>query len=132
MPYSIRWEPRGVIFTLHGVVSDDDLRSSTLASYRDERFADIEYQLVDFSRAERIAVSADGVRAVAALDRDAPVRAPQPRVAVVSGEMVVRGLTRLYELHAAGERWLVRSFPSEAEARAWLGRPCDDSLAEGA
>ena len=121
MPYELSWEAAGVVFRFSGIVSDDDLVASNDEIYASPRFPEMRYQIVDFSTIDKFDVSAAAVRAVSRLDRRASEINPNVRVAIITSETFVLGMSRMYggSHEAAGGTWATEVFEREEEARAW-------------
>ena len=121
MPYELTWEAAGVVFRFSGIVSDDDLVASNDEIYASLRFPEMRYQIVDFSTIDKFDVSAGAVRVVADLDRKASEINPDVRVAIITSETFMRGMSRMYagSHEAAGGTWATEVFEREDKARAW-------------
>ena len=122
MPYELIWEARGVVFRFSGVASDHDLRQSNIDAFDHPRFADIDYQLFDFTEVTRLDVSSDAVRWAADWDLQASKRNPSLCVAVVGEDPLLIGLTNMYRItfDTQGGPWEQGQFATVDEARAWL------------
>ena len=121
MPYELSWEPLGVVYRFSGVVSDVDLVAATEEVNASSRFPVMKYQIVDFSAIEKFDVSAATVRAVAASDRRSAETNPDVKVAIITSEVFLRGMSNIYaiEHEVAGGSWTTEVFESEEDARAW-------------
>ncbi len=122
MPYELIWEAGGVVFRFSGVASDQDLRQSNLDFYDHPRFADADYQLVDFTDVTKLDFSSNTVRLVAERDAQASKRNPSLRVAIVGEDQLLLGLANIYRitLDIRGGSWEQGQFATVDEARAWL------------
>ena len=122
MPYELIWEDRGVIFRFWDVVSDDDLKQSNLDAYGHPRFADIAYELVDFTNVTEFGFSNDTVRLVAEWDFKASKRNPSMRLAIVGEDKLLLGLANMYRLtlDSQGGTWEQDAFATMDEARSWI------------
>jgi len=96
-----------------GILSDEDLLSNNVAA--DPAFAPDLRQLYDLTDVTEIAVTAAGLRALAATSRFAPTA----RRAIVVSSDVVFGMSRMYAIISGHEEW-VRVFRDRAAALAWL------------
>ncbi len=54
MPYEIKWSPKMVRRIFFESVSGWDMLKSSLDVYADKRFDQIDYQIIDFSKAEKL------------------------------------------------------------------------------
>ncbi len=122
MPYELIREDRGVVFRFWGVASDHDLRQSNLDFYDHPRFADVDYQLVDFTDVTKLDFSSNTVRLVAEWDAQASKRNPSLRVAIVGEDQLLLGLANMYRItfEIQGGPWEQSQFATVDEARAWL------------
>ena len=122
MPYELIWEARGAVCRFSGVASDHDLRQANLDTFNHPRFADIDYQLVDFTDVTRLDFSIDVMRWAADWDLQASKRNPSVRVAIVGEDQLLIGLTNMYRiiLDIQGGPWEQGQFATVDKARAWL------------
>ncbi len=123
MAYEVVREPRGVYCRFMGVASDDDLRQVNLAIVGDPGFESLEYQIADFTDADKLAFSSEAIRLAAATDRDSSMRNSKMRVAIVGPQKMLLGLANMYRAHfdLKGGKWEQGHFDTLDEARAWLG-----------
>ncbi|MDP6831096.1 MAG: hypothetical protein QF521_10775 [Alphaproteobacteria bacterium] len=123
MAYELVWEPRGKITRYTGIISDDDILRAIQTTTADPRFESLEYQIADFSDADTIVVSSETIRSTASLDREASLRNPKIRVAIVGHEQALLGLANMYRIYFEldGGTWQQEQFKTLEEARAWLG-----------
>ncbi len=121
MPYELSWEPLGVVFRFSGVVSDEELIASNGEVYTSRLFPAMKYQIVDFSIIEKLDVSSAAVRSVADSDRRAAETNPDVKVAIITSDPFVRGMSNMFALHheARGGSWTTELFEREEDARAW-------------
>ena len=122
MPYELIWEERGFVFRFSGVASDQDLRQSNIDAFDDPRFADIDYQIADFTDVTRLDFSSAVIRWSANWDRQASKRNPSIRVAIVGEDKLVIRLANMYRtlLDLQEGPWEQGQFATVDEARAWL------------
>jgi hypothetical protein len=121
MPYETFWEPRGIRWVFEGSVTDDDLTRPNEDLYDDSRFLEIRYQIADFRFISGVSALSETVRLVSHMDREQSRRNPDVKVAILGTSPVVKGLARMYALTGAEDRWQVRLFETEEEAREWIG-----------
>ena len=124
MPYKLIWEQEGVVFRFSGVVSDEELIASNDEVYASPDFPAMKYEIVDFTVIDKLDVSAEAVRRVARMDRVASETNADVRVAIITSEMFILGMSRMYGLghESEGGSWTTEVFESEEDARAWAIR----------
>ena len=122
MPYELIWEERGGVCHFSGVATDHDLKQANLDTFSDPRFADMEYQLVDFTDVTSLDFSSVVMRWAAEYDLKASKRNPSVRVAIVGDDQLLLGLTNIYRItfDLEGGPWEQGQFATVDEARAWL------------
>lgn len=122
MSLEYRDEGRGVVFRCTGVVTEADLLAANAEIYGETRLRRLGYQLIDFSRAERVDVSPDGVRALARQDARAARERPDLIVVVVPVSELGFGMSRMWAGHveSSGERLTPHVARTVEEAEAWL------------
>ncbi|MGE4299309.1 MAG: hypothetical protein AB7E47_14930 [Desulfovibrionaceae bacterium] len=120
MPYDIAWEPNGVVWTFHGVLTGVETRQANLDIYGDSRFDGLRYQIVDLLHVERFAVTSDALDESAALDEVASFTNPRLVVAVVAAEEEAISIAEMYQSAMKASCWEVQIFPSMGEARDWI------------
>lgn len=123
MPSEITHEEhgRGVIITLTGVVSGDDIRQANRHIYAEERLGKLRYQIWDLTEAEDVDLSSDDLRSFAVQDMAATQTNPDQIGAIVGNPEVLQGLDRIY--HVYGDVWAglrSQTFPTMAAAREWV------------
>jgi hypothetical protein len=120
MPYSINWEPDGIIWTFQRILTNRDVIEANLAIYGDPRFDDLRYQIVDLSGVERFDVSNEALQEAAAMDEAAALNNPNLVVAVVATGEEAMDVAETYEAAMGSSRWKVRIFRSMKEAEQWV------------
>ncbi len=122
MAYDLEWEPNGVVFRYHGTVTDDDLTESNEEIYADPHFPQMRFQIVDFSKIVKFAVSSRAVAGLAVRDQEASASNPDVKVAIVTSEPFLYGMSRMYSRshQAMGGTWRVKMFDTEEQAREWV------------
>ena len=121
MPYETLWEEKGIKWIFSGSLTNEDLFECNKELYEDPRFLDIEYELCDFTAVEDWPVESKVIFSVGEQDAVQSQRNPNIKVAIISNEPVMRGLTSMYEASAYGSKWKTQFFENEEDARAWLG-----------
>ena len=54
------------------------------------------------------------------MDTEQSKKNPNIKVAAISNEIVMRGLTRMYEIVGDGSAWEIQIFENEEDARVWI------------
>jgi gamma-glutamyl-gamma-aminobutyrate hydrolase PuuD len=125
MPYATTWEEAGVLWTFRGEVTGDEILRANQEVYRDPRFHQLTYQIVDLTGVERFDVTEDEIAMVAVHDRAAARSRPSVRVAVAATDEIIKDLSAFYDAVMVGSPWHQRIFDSEREAREWLSQSHD-------
>jgi hypothetical protein len=120
LPYSTRWEPRGVVWKFAGRVTGHELLSANHEIYGDARFDEMRYQIVDLTEVEVFDVTEEDMLVVAANDRAAARSRANVRVAVATADEMVRQLSEMYEGATSPSPWTQRVFDSVSAAREWI------------
>ena len=111
---------KGVLFVCTGVVTASEIAEANKEIYSDERLQTLRYQLIDYSGVERIDLSSDEIRTLAAMDSSASERNPEFLIAVVSPSDLSYGITRVWQA-IIDEAELENSvFRTIAEAELWI------------
>ena len=125
MPYSMTWEPKGVLKRFAGTVSWPEYARSQEEVLGDPRVDDIRYIINDLLDVESYSITPDEAEYSAAITRGASMSNPRVRITYVTRDarimllvMTVRALTP-YQL---------KTFPTLDDARAW----CEEKVAAGA
>ena len=120
MAYETFWEEKGIKWVFSGDLTNDDLLKCNQELYEDPRFIDIDYEICNFIAVENFPVESRVVQHVAKMDMEQSKRNPNIKVAVISNKLVMRGLTRMYEITGDGSAWETQFFENEEDARAWI------------
>lgn len=115
--YTILSAARLVYSRAWDVLTDEELLAHAKALGSDPRFEASFSQLADFRDVTELAVTAEGVRAVAARNPFGK----GARRAIVTPLVVAYGMARMYELLSHDSQHEVRVVKNLAEAKAWLG-----------
>lgn len=121
MSYSIFWEEKGVRWKFSGEVTDQEMLDANKEFYDSPVFYDMRYQIGDFLEVTDFKVSSDTVKVLARLDLEASEKNPNVKVAFVVTNVMIKGLTRMWDLSGGGTHWESSAFEDEASAREWLG-----------
>lgn len=89
------------------------------------RFEEFTFQMIDLETVDAFTISHDVIRRIADLDAKNYDRNPNLLVILVSSNLLVKGLNRIYEgqvkeLGASDKLWRVELFPTVKEAREWM------------
>jgi hypothetical protein len=125
MPYATTWEDSGVVWTFRGNVTGDEILRANREIYRDPRFDQLTYQIVDLTAVERFDVTEDDMARIAVHDRAAARSKPSVRVAIAAANEMIKDLSAFYDAAMVGAPWRQRIFDSMSEAREWLTRSPD-------
>ena len=120
MSFETIWEDKGILWEFHAELTDADLLESNLNLYESPRFMEINYELCDFTRVERISVSNEVIRKVAEMDEKASIRDPSIKAAIVTDSPLLHGLARMYELTGFENHWEIQIFKDVISARKWI------------
>lgn len=120
MAYKTFWEERGIKWVFSGKLTNDDLLNCNKELYEDPRFLDIEYELCDFTDVEDFPIDSKVIRIVGEMDMEQSKKNSNIKVAIISNETVMFGLTRMYEAAAFSSPWETQFFENEEDARAWI------------
>jgi hypothetical protein len=120
MSYETFWEEKGIRWVFSASLTNEDLLESNKELYEDPRFLDIEYELCDFTAVEDWPVESKVIFSVGEQDAVQSQRNPNIKVAIISNEPVMRGLTNMYEASAYGSKWKTMFFENKEDARAWI------------
>ena len=129
MPIELQYRDRGagVVFICTGVVTASDFDEANQEIYSAERVRTLWYQLIDFSGAGRIEISAEDTRRHAEMDRLAAERNPEIAIAVVGPSGVTFGISRMWQAFTDEAKLQSRVFHSNREAERWLAEVVGDS-----
>jgi hypothetical protein len=122
--YTIVWETSGVQFVFKNEFSSEDVLRSNEEFASAARSSIVKYALYNLIDVQEFTIKAEAIREVASIDAELYRANPDMKFAVVATQLVMAGLTRMYEsyLGAAlgGESWETQVFDSIADAREWI------------
>ena len=124
--FRIDRQNRVVLFKAIGTFSSEDLRTCVAAVVADPDFEPDCDHLVDLRRITTFEPSAQDLRARAKRDA-ANEKLNAGRIAIVSSNDIVYGMTRMYEILMDDASVSVRTFKTMEEAMTWLGLPIDSA-----
>ena len=124
MPSSIehRDDETGVVIRCWGIVEFSELDEINEQIYRPDRLQKLRYELIDFSRVEKLHLTSQQIRTLASADVDAARVNPRFIVAVVGEKDVVYGILRMWEVFVAEASIRTSVFRSLIEAEYWIAR----------
>lgn len=120
MAYKTFWEEKGIKWVFSARLTNEDLLECNKNLYEDPRFLDIEYELCDFTAVKDWPVDSKVIFSVGEQDAVQSQRNPTIKVAIISNQAVMRGLTSMYESSAYSSTWKTQLFENEEDARAWI------------
>ena len=120
MACDVTWEDGLVVFDFHDILTDEDLLEANAKVYQSSELSTMTGQLILYSEATQIDFSARAVRSVSHRDSELAVKYPGVKVAIVTNNQLLIGLTRLYEMSGISAGWQTELFQEEASARNWL------------
>lgn len=121
MPYTLRWETRGVYKEFSGVVTGAELLASVKEVANDFRFYDMQYEVSDYLHAERTEFSQEALNEVRAVRIGSFMGNPRIKVAMVTLDPEIQ---QRMETTIASRLTLhqTRVFSHLDDANQWLGR----------
>ncbi len=130
MPHSfeIDIERRIVLFRATGRFSSDELLGCLQEVIADPSFERDFDHLVDLREVTHFGATSSDMRKRTAADRELEPEIDSSRIAIVSADDVVFGMSRMYEQLMEDAPPVVRTFRSIGEAATWLGVP--ESIAD--
>ncbi len=121
MPYENEWVGKGVIFHYSDVVTGSEIIQSNREVIEDERFATMEYQIVDMLNANKFECTPDEIKRIARLDIAAAKKKPDVIVVIVTDQDLIFGFARMYEQYVGDEStWQTEIFDNKDDANARL------------
>ena len=120
MPRSITFRRQGAHVDFSGIVTGDDFLGLNDFILRPDGHEKPRYALLDFTGAERIDLSADDIKAIAAEDERDKERIGDMLIPIVAPQTIVYGLARMWEGLLDTAAFDSRVVRTRAEAIAWL------------
>ncbi len=123
MQYTITHDPedRGLIIALTGVVTGRFLLDVNKAAWAAHAGRDLEWELWDFRKADRIDASAEDMRTIAILNHHESTGRGSLKVAVVGSREVLAGTDQIYNIFASVWTGVEsETFESVEEALNWV------------
>ncbi len=119
--YRIDRKRRLVLTTAIGTLTDEELVSHKRALIADPEFGPGMRELSDVRAIEGLTVTPDGVRKMAALDREHTERLGDYWLAIVAPADATFGTARMYQMLTESNLEHIGVFRGLEEARVWLG-----------
>jgi hypothetical protein len=121
MEFFLKKESRGVVITVYGAITGDDLRSLNSKILADKDFPIWRYKIWDFSNAEKIDLSLSDLRSFTFQDSIASDINSKVKVALILGKHQKRGLDDVF--HLLSKQWdgyESKSFLDVKSAKEWV------------
>jgi len=123
MPYEIQFEEfgRGVLVTLAGAISGEELIEANEAVYSQDGEGRLRYQIWDHTALESLELSESQLRFLSMQDREAAAKSPDQVVALVGSRKMLKEIEKIYSVFS--EAWSgfeSGRFGSVADARRWI------------
>jgi hypothetical protein len=122
MANKITWNTSNIIVRFEGVVTAEEIMGIDNLIYGDPRFDSMNYQIFDYSRVEKMALSEADTEIIGTLDKTASVWNRHVKIAIISGSDFVGKLTQTYKKALSNTSWEVRIFTNINDALRW----CED------
>lgn len=121
MSHTLIWEPKGVYWKYTQQVSGEEITETSKSIYRDPRFKDLQYKLVDFLDVETIEMDKKDIIRIACQHRSAVKFNRNIKSAIVLKSKTNKLANKFTELFK-GSSWEVQVFQNLDDANNWLGR----------
>jgi hypothetical protein len=123
MPYEIQFEEfgRGVLVTLDGSISGDELIAANEAMYSQDHDGRLRYQIWDHTGVEHLELSESQLRHLSMQDREAAEKSPGQVVALVGSRKMLKEIEKIYSVFS--EAWSgfeSARFGTIPDARRWI------------
>jgi hypothetical protein len=122
MPINIAYmEDGGIMATGEGVVTGSEIKEVNNTIYESpEKIQKIAYQLCDFSNISGASASTFEIEQIASQDKKASEINPNMLVAIVVGEDLSYGLSRMWESFSYGSTLETMVFRKVEDAQQWI------------
>lgn len=125
MAYEIVWEATGAQFVFKKEFSSEDVLRANEEFASDSRSSDAKYAIYNLIDVQEFPIESKAIRKVAEMDARLFAVNPDMKFAIVAAQLVMKGLTRMYEVYlefaTGGDRWDTEIFSSIDDARKWIG-----------
>lgn len=120
MPYSLVWEPDGVLVEFSGPLTARELIHSTRQLQSDPRFDEVNYVINDLSVVTGHQLSDEALRELSALNYGAFASHPNCRIVYVTTDEALAGHLDAILMAPEMVSYEIRSQPTVSAARDWL------------
>ena len=120
MPYSLKWEERGVHLVFTGHVTGQEIKQAGDAMYGHKGFDAIRYQIFDFTDATDFSISLEDMKEIAAIDASAASTNPKIRQAIVSNSETIDAALAIYGKNQPDLPWITEGLATLEDARSWI------------
>lgn len=124
MPYKLKIEELEVHCTVSGDFTGNEFIQINNEITSLHNFSKLKYQLFNFQSTNKFSANSDDIRKVAEQDAALYKVNPNMKIAIVSNELVIKGLTNMYniyfEISCDNTSWESEIFESEENAYKWL------------
>ena len=113
----------GCLITGSGNVTDHEYVSTLQKhlSQSSEKIQNYKYTLTDFGEVEGLDVSAKSISDIANKCTDIATILPDTLVALIAKDDLAYGLSRMWQMMAAGTTWEIMVFRDKEKAKYWIG-----------
>ena len=126
MSYKLIWESKGLLVKHYGTYSISNILFAINEIYGDERFDEINYQIMDLSEVDEITVSADDVDMIVDHEINPLKSNPNVKFVFVSTNKVMPELVVEYKRIGKHLPWEIKLFATLEEAREWISNKTID------
>lgn len=116
MPYTMTWEPKGVLKRFTGVCSWQEYAHSQEAVLGDARLDDINYIINDLLAVESYSITPDEAEYSAAITRGSSMSNPKVRIAYITHDSRIAMLVMTVSVFTP---YKLKVFPTLEAARQW-------------
>ncbi len=120
MPYSLVWEPDGVLVQFSGSLTAPELIHSTRQVQADSRFDESRYVINDLSAITEHHLSDEVLRELSAINYGAYASQPNCRIIYVTTDEVLAGQLLAILMAPEMASYEVATWPTVTDARDWL------------
>lgn len=110
------------MFNYFGELTDEDLIQSHEEVYSSSELGSMKGKLINYEGVEKVGFLVEAIKNVAYRDRQIAIDHPNVKVAIVTDNALLVGLTRLYERCQVLGGWETEVFEDEIAARKWLAQ----------
>ena len=125
MPYTLAWEPKGVIKTFTGFVTGEEFDKSAEDVVLDERFNDSHYIVNDFLAISGHEIDAEKIQWVTSIRVGSHSFNSGLRVAILTTDADIMRIAKKTAPNDLPGAYETRAFETMQQARQWLDSPPD-------